>query len=171
MTLIANTGVPMLMIYAPVFVLAFVPIVLIESFVIARIVKKPFARALGMVTLANFASTLVGVPLSWIALVIVEATIGSAGVNVGGVGGLVLQAPWLGPDERNLHWMIPAAGLTLAVPFFLVSAWSESLVIRAAWTEAKTEPLLRKSVWAANAISYTLLCVWWGVLLARALMR
>ena len=149
--------------------MGFIPIVLVESLLVSWLAGVQYMRALGAVLIANLASTLVGVPLTWIVLVIVQIVTGG-GVDRGvGFHAVTWQAPWLIPHDDHLHWMIPAAGLTLIVPFFLVSAWSESLIVRAMWrTDDRRK--IRMAVWSANAISYTLLAGWWGWLLAGGLV-
>ena len=41
----------------------------------------------------------------------------------------LLSAAWLGPDEKNLYWMVPVAVLALMVPTFFASVWIEAFIV------------------------------------------
>ena len=60
---------------------------------------------------------------------------------------------WLGPDEKNLDWMVPLATVVLLVGFFFASYWIEaSLMVYLLRTQ---DPLaVRSAVWDANLLSY-----------------
>jgi len=45
------------------------------------------------------------------------------------VVGTLLSAAWLGPDEKNLYWMVPVAVLALMVPTFFASVWIEAFIV------------------------------------------
>ena len=160
----ANAGVPMIILIMPALGFSLIPIILIEAFYLRRRLSLSTASALKTTTLSNLVSTLVGVPLTWLILVSVQMLLGG-----GGAFGLdtvwdkllsvTLQSGWLIPYQSDMHWMIPAAGLFLLLPFFLASWWSEYLVSR--WL-LKTTPCneLKTSVRNANLITYTLLALW-----------
>jgi hypothetical protein len=160
----ANAGLPMIILIMPALGFSLIPIILIEAFYLRRRLSLSTASALKTTTLANLVSTLVGVPLTWLILVSVQMLLGG-----GGAFGLdtvwdkllsvTLQSGWLIPYQSEMHWMIPAAGLFLLLPFFLASWWSEYLVSR--WL-LKTAPCneLKTSVRNANLITYTLLALW-----------
>lgn len=165
MITLANAGVPMLFLYAPVLAIAFVPIVAIEATLVTWLCNVRVGRAFWTVALANLVSTVVGVPLTWLALVLLQMLTGGGGAHGVGLQAVTWQAPWLIPYEESLHWMIPAAGMFLCVPFYLTSALVEMLVLR---------PLLKdgtgiaRGVWIANGATYGLLAAFWGLLLFLA---
>ena len=112
MITLANAGVPMLLVYAPVLAAAFVPIVVIESTLVTWLCDVRVGRAFWTVSVANLVSTVVGVPLTWLALVLIPMLTGGGGAHGVGPQAVTWQAPWLIPYEEELHWMIPAAGLS-----------------------------------------------------------
>jgi hypothetical protein len=80
---------------------------------------------------------------------------------------VLVQAPWLPPNEDELYWMIPAASLALLVPFYLVSVWVELRALRPKWPTV-TSGKLRMLVAGANALSYALLAGYWLLRLLSA---
>lgn len=119
----------MLLVYGPVLLIALIPIILIETPLIDRRVRLGFRPMLKRVAAANAVSTLVGIPLTWIGLVLVEFVLHES--PLGDVASLrfVVQAPWLFPHEADLAWLIPSAGVVLTVPFWIVSVFVESAVL------------------------------------------
>jgi hypothetical protein len=160
----ANAGVPMLFLAMPAFVISLVPIIAIEAVYISKSLELPIGQSLKTVSISNVVSTIVGIPITWFLLVVIQMVTGGGGAyGIDTVMGKVLavtwQAPWLIPYEDDLNWMIPVAGLVLLVPFFFVSWWSEYFVSK---NINKTLPLLsiRSKVRNANLITYTLLAAW-----------
>lgn len=160
----ANAGVPMLFLAMPAFLISLVPIIAIETLYISKSLRLPFGQSLKTVSISNVASTIIGVPLTWLLLVVIQMVTGGGGAyGIDSVMGKVLavtwQAPWLIPYEDDLNWMIPVAGLVLLVPFFFASWWSEYFVSKKI---NKSLPSLniRDKVRNANLITYSLLAAW-----------
>ena len=129
---IANAGLPMLAVVWPLSIFAFIPVVAIESLVLYHGLKIQWCNAITQVVKANILSTIIGVPLAWLASVALEFALAFlfikvAGLNsypphaVGKVGGVVLSAPWLGPFNDGGHWIVPLATMMLLIPFFFTS--------------------------------------------------
>jgi hypothetical protein len=172
MILLADAGVPMLAAVWPVAWLAFIPVVLIESFVALKSLGLAFRRSLAVNAAANAVSTLVGIPVTWFALVILQGVTGGGtwrtiDTPLQKIVAVCSQAAWLCPYEHDLGWMIPAAAMILCVPFFLVSVVIEYIVVRRMVTNPPRH--VRRFCWLANLASYSLIVVFWGVLLAAAL--
>jgi hypothetical protein len=68
MLTLANVGLPMFMVLGPFYVLAFIPIVLIEAGILQRVASLAWKRALVAAIFANLISTIVGVPCVYFAL-------------------------------------------------------------------------------------------------------
>ena len=165
----ANAGLPMLLVLWPLAIVAIVPVIAVEAWVVQRGTGIPWRVSLWEMSKANLVSTLVGLPLTWVALVALEFLSGYVLVKVakaesfpphwlGEVGVIVLSAPWLGPFRAGGHWIIPVATATLLVPFFFVSVWIEALTVRKALS-ASGNADWRLVVWKANLISYGFLFV------------
>jgi hypothetical protein len=171
---LANAGLPMLMVAWPLSIAALVPVVVIESWVIRRNIGLPWRASLWQMSKANVVSTLVGIPLTWVVLVAIEFGLGyivtASGIStsypplvLGEVGGVVLASPWLGPFREGGHWIVPVATASLLVPFFFVSAWTESWMVNRS-LNSSDYPSVRQAVWRANLVSYVLLfvgCMGW----------
>jgi hypothetical protein len=113
--------------------------------------------------LANVATTLFGMPGTWLALLGIEfETTGGAAYELDSFPDLVLavtlQAPWLVPHWEDPHWAVTAAGLFLLVPFFFVTWLLEYFIVRWLLSEAA-----HGSIWIAvrnaNLLSYALLAI------------
>lgn len=172
--MLANIGIPMLSVYAPVQLLAFVPVVAVETAWLRRSMgpawQGTWAKLCGKVAQANLFSTVIGVPLTWLALVILQVVTGGSAAH--GVNWLAVtwQAPWLIPYEDQMGWMIPTAALVLSVPFYVASALTEGSCLRRLLPDVEVAALNR-ACWQANGLSYLLLGGFWLAMLARGFMR
>jgi len=160
----ANAGVPMIFLIMPALGLSIVPIIFIEAIYLSKKLELNFYSAAKTTTISNLVSTVVGVPLTWLFLVLIQIFAGGGGAFgldtvLGKVLSVTFQAAWLIPYESDLHWMIPVAGLVLLIPFFFASWWSEYLVskkILKGYPVQKIKVVVRN----ANIITYTLLAFW-----------
>ena len=154
----ADAGVPMLFVTFPAMVVALVPIVLLETVVLARTLKARAIPLAKSAAIANVVSTIIGIPLTWVALVILELV--TDGGSAHGLAtplqkflAVTWQAPWLIPYERELYWMVPAASLVLLVPFFFASYFIEAPIV-ARIERRFPAPQVRAAVFRANVASY-----------------
>jgi hypothetical protein len=158
----ANAGVPMLAVVWPLSWAALIPVIAIEAAIGRRIADISWGRSLLGTALANAVSTLVGIPLTWGALLLIQMVVPGGGGAELGIDTLVgkffavtLQAPWLIPYDTDLYWMVPAAVLFM-LPFFgLVSVFVERPLFRLV---TKCDALAARSwSWRANLITYGIL--------------
>jgi hypothetical protein len=166
---LANVGLPMLAVAWPLSAPAFIPVVIIESWVVRRALGISWSSATTQMLKANFISTLVGIPLAWVISVAAEFSLAILIVNttdsrsypppgLGEVGNVILTAPWLGPINQGANWILPLAMIVLLVPFFLVSFWIEAWYVgRHLCPETPNQA--RLAIWKANAYSYTSLFI------------
>ncbi|HVT32252.1 MAG TPA: hypothetical protein VHE32_06380 [Rhodanobacteraceae bacterium] len=177
----ADAGLPMLMLTWPGMAIALVPIVAIEAFVIARCLQLRFVRAAKISLRANIVSTIVGVPLAWMAMLMLEFVTTFVAVGLERVFGERLRftsepavaaslgAAWLTPFESDFYWMVPTAALVLLVPNLAVSCWLESLVALAALPGFE-KARVRQAIFWANISSYVLLGACVAALLVHAIV-
>lgn len=178
----ANAGLPMIALIWPFFFLMFVPIIYIEAFVLNKYLTKfTFFHCLKAAAKSNLFSTILGIPLTWICLLFVEFGVTYLSytwtwLNDLSRSSLLLMAigaaPWLPPVGREgdiPDWMIPTAFLVLLIPFFFVSAWSESFVNRKLLKTADA-CLVTQATWRANQASYAFLYVLVVICLAYTLL-
>lgn len=165
----------MIFIHWPLMLCALVPVIILETLLIRRWLTLSLRDALVGVGKANVLSTLVGVPLAWLAMLTLEfAVMLPFGLvadkwkweldgPVWQVLGFLFSVAWLGPTENSLHWMMPAAVALLLVPCFYLSVVLERRSCTRTWTTADPARV-RRSVFAANLASYALLfllaCGW-----------
>ena len=157
----ANAGVPMLFLTLPAMLIALVPIIVVEAVVIGRLLGSNAVSRAKSVAISNVASTLVGLPLTWAALVALQLVSGggsSYGITTPTQKFLAVtwQAPWLIPYESDLYWMLPAASLVLLVPFFFTSYFVEAPIVTRL-ERAYSRAHVRSAVLRANLCSYLLL--------------
>lgn len=154
----ADMGLPMIFLTMPTMLIALVPIILLEAFVARPYLKLPIGRILKGSGLANLFSTLIGIPVTWSLLVVLQIVTGGTkayglATPLARVLAVTWQAPWLIPYEGDLRWMLPAATLFLLIPFFFVSWWVEFLVMKHILKEVEIK-LLKRTVGWMNFISY-----------------
>lgn len=154
----ANMGLPMVAIFLPPMWLALVPIILVEAYIVARLTVSSLPRAVAGTAVANALSTIVGIPVMWVVLAICEIALFSFSQPGGSsfwskLFETVVQAPWLGPNESQMYWMIPAALAVLAIPFFLSSVFIEAPIVRRV-AKLGSPPHWMRTMALANAASY-----------------
>jgi len=159
----ADAGVPMLFITLPGMLIALIPIIGIESWVLARTLSLSAGLALKTASLMNVLSTVFGIPVAWLILVVVQMITGGGyahGIDTPLQKFLAVtwQAPWLIPYKSELSWMVPAATLVLFIPFFFASWFIEYKVAKQMLEDV---PLgaVKRATFIANLITYTLLGV------------
>ena len=156
-------------------VLGFIPIVLIEAGIYRLSAGPNFLRWLANVSIANVASTFLGVPATWVVLVILQ-------MSIGGGGGMplattsdrliasIVQSPWIVPYRYDIHWLMPAAGLVLTAPFLVASVFIEHWVISKLLCNKATKSAMpsRTIAWRANLVSYGFVGIFWVIALYSA---
>jgi hypothetical protein len=179
---LADAGIPMIFVTWPAMVIALVPVIALEALLIRKRVPYepwPIVRATAA---ANLVSTILGIPLTWFALVTFEMVIGFALSLIPGIQhwhgpvvraiGFIFTAAWL-PPFGVTRSSIPLAALVLLIPFYFVSVWSERLVMKR-MLQATSEEVapeggasrvqLWRAVRDANLLSYgflvALTCGW-----------
>ena len=162
--ILANVGVPMVFSQVILMGFAFLPVVLIESVIVRKQLAIPPRRVLKDVGVANLCTTLLGVPLAWGAMLLLELASTNGGTALGMdspakmLAAVTLQAAWLVPYEDELHWMIPAASSVLLIPCFVLSLIIERWVLVRRWKE-REHPAVFSAVLRANVWSYLFLFI------------
>ncbi len=144
---LANLIFPLVLLHVPAMVVGFLPIVLIESLVIWRFRPDlPLGTHFAFTAWGNLVSTLAGLPLMVIVLLIPE-TMARAAIGVRGE-----QWPWLAP-----LFMI------VELPLFCLASWviERWTIKRAAGPE--WDARFGRAVLWANVASYSGLAVFWFV--------
>lgn len=160
MGLFADIGLPMISLILPAAWLLLVPIIVLEALVGVRVTKTPFRQTVFAAAVANLFSTILGIPLAWFTLALVE------GLLFGTANGLdsfwakiyavTIQSSWLMPYEKDLDWMIPIAAIVLAVPLWMMSVVTEYFIVKRMLPELPAA-LKWQWMWKANAVSYLFL--------------
>lgn len=169
----ANAGLPMVIVALPLQVAALVPVVLLESWILWRSqLGLSGWQVLRVTALANAASTALGNPLAWLAIVVGQLLTAAAGTGLRTIleavasretADVVLRPLWLvhlmawvNPVYLDVHWMVPAGASLIMVPYFFASWWCEF------WAAQRLAPqvdrkALRSAMGRANALSYVLM--------------
>jgi hypothetical protein len=160
---VANIGIPMICVYWPSAWIALVPVVAIEAWVGVHLLQRPISTCVKAAFLSNLVSTLIGIPITWLVLALVESAFFGGGFGLetfpARLFSVTLQAPWLVPYQDDLYWMIPAAALVLSFPFYLMSVLTEAPVARWCLPDVPRRAVFRWASWA-NVASYSfLLCI------------
>lgn len=176
--MLADVGVPMIFIQMPAMVFAFIPVFVVEALVIRRWLALTYSDAFKGSFLANLFSTLIGIPLAWLIMLLLEFIVAlPAAMAANHWHWNWLNSPvldillfpitiaWLGPDEQNLYWLVPIASALLLVPSFFVSVWLERWAYKKSWANLNLESAkIRNAVFKANLVSYVILfviaCCW-----------
>jgi hypothetical protein len=171
----ADAGIPMLVVQWPLMIGALVPIIVVESLLIRIWLPISFRDAITGTALANVVSTVVGVPLAWLAMFVIElvtmlpVAIAAQRWNwdlhapLVQIIGFAFSAAWIG--TANAIWLVPLAAAVLLVPCFFISVWLERRICLQAWP-GMDSAAVRRAVFRANLASYfilILLACWWSI--------
>jgi hypothetical protein len=149
----------MLYVWEPVLIVGLVPIIVVEAAILKR-AGGSWARSFAASGIGNTASSIVGVPLTWFALVLIQMAAGGGTAHGANAYAVTVQAPWLIPYESDLHWMVPTAALVLCVPFLAASVLVEWPIVVLLFRRSASRRVLM-AVLAANGASYTGLAAFW----------
>lgn len=154
----ANAGIPMLAILWPIQWLSLLLVIVVESWIVGRMARVPARQVFKPVALANLVSTLVGVPIAWMLMLLLQFATGIAlwrlaGDASAGPLGYALNAAWVGDDATAVR----AAVVVLSIVFCAASVWVERWWIRRRPGPVDTRTTDR-AVLVANVASYLMLC-------------
>ncbi|HEV3074437.1 MAG TPA: hypothetical protein VHB47_08480 [Thermoanaerobaculia bacterium] len=157
----ADVGIPMLYLVYPALVLLLLPIILLEALPARTVLGCSLPTALKLSATANALSALVGVPVTWLALLLVEfaamaifSLFPQPPRILGEILGFSLGSAWINPVQHE--WPIYVAAMVLCVPFYFMSVWVEARVARRVLPSAADEAIRRWSR-QANLLSYSLI--------------
>ena len=171
--LLFDMGLPMIFPSVFLMVVALLPIILLEAFIIARSLRLGTTQVIWATAVANLATTVVGIPIWWLLLTIVEFGISGlatgAGYNIwNNFFSVTLGAPWVAPRSGGHDgWIILGAMLFLLIPYFFASWGLEYLVVRAKLVEktlGDENTSIFRTIGKANLASYLLLAAVWIVI-------
>ena len=169
-------GVPMLFVQMPAMVAALVPIITIEALFVRPRLAISYGEAFAGASVANIVSTIFGIPVAWLILVVPEMLFESRiykfadrlhefSSPLSMTFQMLTTFPWLDPDETRLYWTVPVASALLLVPSYFASIWLERPICRRVWRHVDSSTTWR-AVTHANQLSYAALfvlaCGWLG---------
>jgi hypothetical protein len=172
---LANAGVPMLFVQAPALIITLPIGILIEALICANYLQIPKKNAFGAATIANLISTVIGFPVLWFALVLIQMLTGGGGAPRFkdpwlSIYAVTVQAAWVLPFEEKLYWMVPSAMLILLVPTFFMSVFVEQFFYRRILRSIVPDADFIKASWKFHLASYGFLFALGLILLAHALI-
>ncbi len=159
---LANVGVPLISVLEAFGWLTIIPVVIVEALVAKVLLRWTLVVALKWVSLANLASTLLGIPIAWFFALVVSVLTGGGDWGDGSILGVVRSPAWFGPGYiPDLSWAIPLALSVLLVPCYVMSCLVEFAFLRRAGRElgAGNTHSLWEYAWKANLVSYLSLAV------------
>ena len=183
--LLADAGLPMIILAWPAMVVLLNPVVVIEGLLCKKWLGLKTWRAIKTNAVSNLASTIIGIPVAWAVMAAIE--FGAMGLvaessalqnwhsPIAYVISFLLSSAWLNPDLGEKAWVIPAATLILLIPFFFASYWIEYLVVRKMVCTPDGEPSnlayarVRSAVRNANLATYGIMFLATSVWLALSL--
>jgi len=173
-SVLANAGVPMLFVQMPLLLIALPVVIAVEAVLCRHWLGVTWRQAWRGAGYANAISTVVGFPILWFTLVIVQMVVGGGRVPKlaepwFSVYTVTVQAPWLLPFEGRLYWMIPTACLVLLVPAFFVTVFIERRLYRRTLGETPGRMSVTAATWNMHLVTYGLLFAAGFCLLGSAL--
>lgn len=188
-TMLADAGIPMIVLTLPAMLLLLIPVIVVEALLCRKWLGWSVGKAIRLNAASNSASTLVGVPIAWGIMLLIEMGAGALLVSTKAFESvedpgpfakavyLLIASAWIGSPEGGGIWMIPAATLVLLVPFYFASYWTEYFVIKAMLGSLKNgglsfEPQRTKTaIRNANLVTYAAMFLATSVWLVVELTR
>jgi hypothetical protein len=178
--LLADVGLPMIFLTLPLMIGALIPVILLEVWITKPLLGMSYRRTASVVSVANVISTLAGIPLAWIAVLLLDYLVFAIATNlpmpnvhegpVLEVFEVVLFSAWTGgPDEPGFYWVAPVATMALLIPSFFASWYIEAFAIGKMVNAERS--LVRSASLKANLVSYAFLLLAGGAWLAVALLK
>ncbi len=155
----ADMGLPMLAVIWPGAWILFLPITILEAAIANRILNINWKQALKISAVANATSTIAGIPITWLGLVVPLWLFGAAifylplSESIKIYLMMPFYALWLPPITEKQTWLIPLSAAILCIPFFFVSVKIETKIAKKMLTGFHIEDI-RKWGWKANFYSY-----------------
>jgi hypothetical protein len=155
---LADVGIPMLVFVWPASWLLLIPVIGVEAICARKIMLASWKDSLKVSAVANAVSTLLGIPLTWAALVFVFAIFAFLADKIlpdqaTMIVALPLYSTWLPPVRNSLGWLVPAAAAILCIPFFFTSVWLERKIARRMLRDVSADTI-RLWSWRANQWTY-----------------
>jgi len=159
--ILAQTGYSLFGVQYLAMIAALAPVIAAEILVARRMLRLDATRAAVAVIPANLVSTVIGFPLVWLVLLVLQMPI--AGGCARGLASpfsrayaVNIRVPWLIPHGHDLNWMIPAASIYLLIPAFFASVFIERWICAVFWRDV-SKARLRRYSWRAHFVSYAVL--------------
>ena len=166
--LLADIGIPMIFVTLPLMASALVPVILVEVWVGKPLLQASYGRSAWVFTVANVASTIIGIPAAWMIMLFLEFAFGTTiGPHMSpkafegpvlNVIVVIMSSAWLGPVQSVFYWPVPLAAMVLLIPSFFASWYIEALIIDQMMVEQEW-PTVRSAAFKANLASYSLLLI------------
>lgn len=162
----ANAGIPMIFLTLPAMLMALIPVILIESFYLYKHGVE-WKLAVKWVKIGNVVTTVIGMPCTWFVLVIIQMTVGKILYDIGALDvsifwqqvlSVTIGAPWMMDADPEYRWMISVGALFLLIPFFWMSYWLETIILRYG-IKTISHSRIRELCFHANLITYGLLAL------------
>ncbi len=152
-----NVGIPVIAITYPGFAVLLLPIIITEYFIIKSIINTEKKTIIVSTVVSNSVSTLIGVPLAWAVLLILEiVTTSTSAIQSEGlmyfVGSIALQSAWMQSLNDN-YWMLPASVIINLIPAYFLSKYSEYIITKKMIKTVEKDQI-KKAVFKANNITY-----------------
>ncbi len=134
-----NVGLPMLAVAWPAYWIALLPVVAIEALIARRLLGLPTLEAFALSGKANVVSTLIGIPIAWVALVALEMVMGFAvsPFELDAPIGTVVLFPFMSA------WIFPTEDIRLVYIAFVISSRPRCLTSGAPQARAESLHLQR----------------------------
>jgi hypothetical protein len=176
MPFLANLGIPMLAVQMPLLLGALPAVVFIESYLLRHWYSMDGFRAVKLATVANLLSTVLGFPIMWFLLFMLQALssnyIPSPKTEPWqSIFSVTAQSAWLENTRHREYWMVPTACLVLLVPAFFMTVFIESFVYRRTLARESSGPTPMQATWRMHWFSYGFLAMAGLFLLTASIVK
>jgi len=176
MPFLANLGIPMLAVQMPLLLGALPAVVFIESYLLRHWYGMDGFRAVKLATIANLLSTVLGFPIMWFLLFLIQGLSSNflpfpKTEPWQSIFAVTAQSAWLEHARHREYWMVPTACLVLLVPAFFMTVFVESFVYRRALARESSGPTPMQATWRMHYFSYGFLAVAGLFLLTASIVK
>jgi len=155
----ATSDIPMVSIGLPSLLTLLIPIVIFKNFYFRKQLDADGSGTFFKIFLSNTFVVIIAYPLSWLLLLGVQIFVDKT-FNFGMENTLemictvLFRSAWVSHSTNNFSWMVPMAGIIGLIPFYFISIFTETKILKYFFVEYEKKEI-KTFVWKANTIVFS----------------
>lgn len=155
---------PIIFFSYPIFLLAAVPIIIIESALYARLLQTAYREVLRPVAVSNLVSIVIGIPIAWLLQLAIQYIALGIPPKTGHTAVILILGSAVIPGSGIGEWIVTAAAIVQLLPAYFISVFMEYNIV-AGYFRMFERTEIQHAVWEVNFTSYSIMLVFYAAIL------